>query len=401
MRYSLIIATAFLFFASCKNKKEITPKSDTYYTCSMDPQVVEYKPGKCPICHMELTQVKKSNGENKDEIQLSEQQVQLGNIKTDTIRNGTIGDQLVLTATLNFDQVKANAVSSRVMGRIEKLYFKNLGDYVRKGAALYDLYSEELNNAKQEYLLALEQKNAFASETAIDFNQLLQSARNKLLLWGMSEIQIQQLTNNKKATTITTFYSTAGGYITQLDLSEGDYVMEGGTIVKVVDLSTLWAEAQVYTSQLSEVDKNSVVTVQLPDFDGKEIKGRFEFVNPEINPDTRINLIRVSIPNNGNRLKPGMPAYVILKSPQRKSLTLPINAVIRDGKGATVWVKTGLHSYKNKMVEVGLESEDRIEIKSGLSAGDVVVVSGAYLLQSEYIFKKGASPMSGHDMSTM
>ena len=401
MRYSLIIATAFLFFASCKNKKEITPKSDTYYTCSMDPQVVEYKPGKCPICHMELTQVKKSNGENKDEIQLSEQQVQLGNIKTDTIRNGTIGDQLVLTATLNFDQVKANAVSSRVMGRIEKLYFKNLGDYVRKGAALYDLYSEELNNAKQEYLLALEQKNAFASETAIDFNQLLQSARNKLLLWGMSEIQIQQLTNNKKATTITTFYSTAGGYITQLDLSEGDYVMEGGTIVKVVDLSTLWAEAQVYTSQLSEVDKNSVVTVQLPDFDGKEIKGRFEFVNPEINPDTRINLIRVSIPNNGNRLKPGMPAYVILKSPQRKSLTLPINAVIRDGKGATVWVKTGLHSYKNKMVEVGLESEDRIEIKSGLSAVDVVVVSGAYLLQSEYIFKKGASPMSGHDMSTM
>ncbi len=398
MRYSIIIATAFLFFASCKNKKEITPKSDTYYTCSMDPQVVEYKPGKCPICHMELTQVKKSNGENKDEIQLSEQQVQLGNIRTDTIRNGTIGDQLVLTATLNFDQMKANAVSSRVMGRIEKLYFKNLGDYIRKGAALYDLYSEELNNAKQEYLLALEQKNAFANETAIDFNQSLQSAKNKLLLWGMSEIQIQQLANNKKATATTTFFSTAGGYITQLDISEGDYVMEGGTIVKLVDLSTLWAEAQVYTSQLAEVDKNSMATVQLPDFDGKEIKGKIEFVNPEINPDTRINLIRVSIPNIGNRLKPGMPAYVILKSPQRKSLTLPINAVIRDGKGATVWVKTGPHSYKNKMVEVGLESEDRIEIKSGLSAGDVVVVSGAYLLQSEYIFKKGANPMEGMKM---
>jgi len=398
MRYNIIIATAFLFFTSCKSKKEITPNSDTYYTCSMDPQVVEDKPGKCPICHMELTQVKKSNGENKDEIQLSEQQVQLGNIKTDTIRNGTIGDQLVLTGTLNFDQVKANAISSRVMGRIEKLYFKNIGDYVRKDAALYDLYSEELNNAKQEYLLVLEQKNAFVNETAIDFNQLLQSAKNKLLLWGMTEIQIQQLANNKKATAITTFYSTTGGYITQLDISEGDYVMEGGTVIKLVDLSTLWAEAQVYTSQLAEIDKNSLATVQLPDFDGMEIRGRIEFVNPEINPDTRINLIRVSIPNNDNRLKPGMPAYVKLKSPQRKSLTLPINAVIRDGKGATVWVKTGLHSFKNKMVEVGLESEDRIEIKSGLSAGDVVVVSGAYLLQSEYIFKKGANPMEGMKM---
>jgi Cu(I)/Ag(I) efflux system membrane fusion protein len=93
------------------------------------------------------------------------------------------------------------------------------------------------------------------------------------------------------------------------------------------------AEAQVYTSQLAEVDRNSVATVQLPDFDGKEIKGRIEFVNPEINPDTRINLIRVSIPTMDNHLKPGMPAYVILKSRQRNSLTLPLMRVIRDGKG--------------------------------------------------------------------
>ncbi|MES1220227.1 MAG: efflux RND transporter periplasmic adaptor subunit [Bacteroidota bacterium] len=401
MRYIIIIVIVFLFFISCKNKKEILKDPDNYYTCSMDPQVVEYKPGKCPICHMELTQVKKNNGQKKDEIQLSEQQIQLGNIQTDTIRSGTIGDQLVLTATLNFDQVKANAVSSRVMGRVEKLYFKNLGDYIKKGAALYDLYSEELNNAKQEYLLVLEQKKTFSNETAIDFDQLLRSAKNKLLLWGISEKQIQELANNKKATATTTFYSTAGGYITQLDIREGDYIMEGGAIVKLADLSTLWAEAQVYTSQLAEVDRNSVATVQLPDFDGKEIKGRIEFVNPEINPDTRINLIRVSIPNYGNQLKPGIPAYVILKSRQRSSLTLPIDAVIRDGKGATVWIKTGTHSYKNKMVEVGLESDDRIEIKAGLSIGDIVVVTGAYLLNSEYIFKKGTNPMAGHDMSNM
>ena len=97
-------------------------ESDVYYTCSMDPQVVEQKPGKCPICKMDLTPVKKSNGTKKDEIQLSEQQIQLGNIQTDTIRTGTIGDRLVLTASLNFDQMKTSSVSSRVMGRIEKLY---------------------------------------------------------------------------------------------------------------------------------------------------------------------------------------------------------------------------------------------------------------------------------------
>jgi len=391
-----------IFILSCKSKDVVMSKTpDTYYTCSMDPQVIEYKPGKCPICHMELTAAKKSNGENKDEILLSEQQIQLGNIQTDTIRPGTIGDQLVLTATLNFDQLKASSVSSRVMGRIEKLYYKNLGDYVKKGAALYDLYSEELNNAKQEYLLALEQKKTFATETAIDFDQLLRSAKNKLLLWGISETQIKELANDKKTTPTTIFYSTAGGYITQLDIREGDYIMEGGTIVKLADLATLWAEAQVYTSQLAEINNNSIATVQLPGFEGKEIKGRIEFANPEINPDSRINLIRVSIPNPGNQLKPGMPAYVLLKSPQRKTMTLPIDAVIRDGKGATVWIRTGAHSFKSKMVTVGLESDDRIEIESGLNAGDVVVVSGAYLLQSEYIFKNGTNPMSGHDMSNM
>jgi membrane fusion protein, copper/silver efflux system len=375
MRYMVLILSALLIFTGCKNKKEI-PK-------------------------MDVTQVQKKNGEGNDEIQLSEQQIQLGNIQTDTIRNGTIGDQLVLTATLNFDQMKASAVSSRVMGRIEKLYFKNLGDYVKKGAALYDLYSEDLNNAKQEYLLVLDKQKVFSNETAIDFDQLLQSAKNKLLLWGLTERQVQELTNNKKATPATTFYSNEAGYITNLNIREGDYTMEGGTIVKLADLSTLWAEAQVYTSQLAAIDRNSTAIVQLPDFDGKEINGRIEFVNPEINPDTRINLIRVSIPNPGNQLKPGMPAYVKLKSPQRKTLTLPIDAVIRDGKGATVWVQTANKTFKSVMVQTGLESDDRIEIRSGLKDGDVVVITGAYLLNSEYIFKKGTNPMAGHDMSTM
>lgn len=393
----LLIANCLL--VACKNNKTEIPKDpDTYYTCSMDPQVVEYKPGKCPICKMDLTAMKKKTGEKKDEIQLSDQQIQLGNIQTDTLRTGTIGDQLVLTASLNFDQMKTSSVSSRVMGRIEKLYFKNLGDYVKKGSPLYNLYSEDLNNAKQEYLLALERKKTFTGQTAIDFDQLLQSAKNKLLLWGMSDAQIMELEKNQKATPTTTFYSTASGFITTLDIREGDYVMEGGVIVKLADLSTLWAEAQVYTSQLSAIDRNGTATVQLPDMDGKEIKGRIEFVNPEINPDTRINLIRVSIYNPGNQLKPGMPAYVILKSQQRKSLTLPIDAVIRDGKGATVWIRTGEHSFKSKMVEVGLETGDRIEIRSGLNAGDVVVITGAYLLHSEFIFKKGVNPMAGHDM---
>lgn len=397
MKYFFVIMIAVLLFA-CKSKKvEVASTPDVYYTCSMDPQIKEDQPGKCPICKMDLTPAKKSSSTVMDEIELSEQQVQLGNIHMDTIRSGAIGDQVLLTATLNFDQQKENAVSSRVMGRVEKLYFKNIGDFVKKGAKLFDLYSEELNNAKQEYLLELEKQKTL-DNSLIDFTQLVQAGKNKLLLWGMDEGQIQELAKSKKATPLTSFYSNSSGYITAMDIKEGDYVAEGGTVVRLADLSTLWAEAQVYSSQISFIDKGGQAAVKFPGMDGKEIKGKIEFTNPEINPDTRINLIRVTIPNPGNQLKPGMQAYVLIKNKEHNSLSLPTDAVIRDNKGASVWVQTSGHKFKYKMVEIGLESNDRVEIKSGLKNGDVVVISGAYLLNSEYIFKIGANPMEGMKM---
>jgi len=168
--------------------------------------------------------------------------------------------------------------------------------------------------------------------------------------------------------------------------------------MQLVDLSTVWAEAQVYASQLSQIDRTGIAEVQLPDLPGKKVTGKIAFVNPEIKTDTRINLIRVSIPNPGNQLKPGMPAYVIVKNQQHNMLSLSIDAVIRDGKGATVWVQTEKNIFKNRMVEVGMETGDRIEIMSGLKEGDVIVITGAYLINSEYIFKNGADPMAGMKM---
>ena len=324
----------------------------------------------------------------------------MGNIQVDTIGRETIGDETVLTATLNIDETKSTTVSARISGRIERLYFKNQGDYIPKGAKLYDLYSEELNNAKQEYVLALE-KQATLDNTIIDFKQLVQGAKNKLLLWGMSEGQINELAKSKKVSTLTSFYSPESGYITTLESHQGDYVTEGGTIVRLANLTALWAEAQVYASQLSEIDRNGKAIVQFPDLGGKKITGIIQFVNPEIDPDTRINLIRISIPNPGNQLKPGMQGHVVLKNRERNSLTLPVDAVIRSEKMAMVWIQIDKNTFKNVMVETGLESDDRIEIRSGLKEGDVVVTNGAYLINSEYIIKKGSSPMEGHDMENM
>ena len=401
----LILCSAFfiaaIIISACKSEtNKITTDQDVYYTCSMDPQVVESKLGRCPICHMQLTATRKSTQKNNNELQLSPQQMQLGDIIVDTIRNGEIGNQITLTGVLNFNQLNATAISARIAGRVDKLYFKNVGDYVPKGARLFDLYSEELNTAKQEYILAL-QKQKVLGNSVIDYNSLIQSARNKLVLWGMSETQVNALNENSQPGNITAFYSTSAGYITELNIQEGDYVAEGTSIIRLADLSTLWVEALLYTSQLQQFNSSAKAVVQFPDIPGKKTEGRIEFVNPEINPATRINLVRITITNKEEILKPGMPVYIIIKNPQYKTLSLPVDAVLRTGKMATVWIQTSANKFISKMVETGMESGGVIEIKSGLKEGDAVVVNGAYLLQSEYIFRKGASPMAGHDMSNM
>ena len=391
LSWMFIAIVLVLFFVSCKNDKKIVINKDVYYTCSMHPQINEPKPGKCPICGMSLIQVQTSKAQNSEELLLSEQQIQLGNIVVDTIGKGLIGSETVLTATLNYDQQKLTSVSSRVMGRVDKLYHKNIGDYIKKGEPLMEVYSEELNNAKQEYLLALERRKLL-DNALIDFDEVIKSAKTKLLLWGMSEAQISSLEHPKKTKITTTVFSNQSGYITELNIQEGEYISEGGLIVQLADLSTLWVEAQVYTSQYSQINRNGLVIVQLPDI-GKEVNGKVEFVNPEISPDKRLNLIRVTITNQGNQLRPGMSAYVVLKGEQRNVLSLPIDAVIRGANGATVWVQTRKNTFKNKMVIVGMESKDRIEITYGLTQGEVVVIRGAYLINSEYIFRIGSSPM--------
>lgn len=401
MRYFFIIAGALILWA-CKGKPKepAAPKSDVYYTCSMHPQVMQDGPGKCPICGMELIPARKGEGAAKENIVLSDQQVQLGNIQVDTVTAGGMGNKVTLTATLNVDETRSTSVNTRIAGRIERLYFKNIGDHIHKGDKLYDLYSEELNNAKQEYLLALERQRTL-DNTVIDLKQLTEAARNKLLLWGMSEAQIEEVARTGKASPVTTFYSPVAGTIMSLEGHEGDYLGQGAAVFRLADLSMVWVEAQVYTAQLSALDRGATAVVRLPDLPGKEWTGRVEFVNPEINPDTRVNLVRIQLPNTGGLLKPGMPAYVTLVSRASHALNLPREAVIRGSSGNVVWLLIGHNTYRSAMVETGLEDGDRIEIRSGLKAGDVVVTSGAYLLNSEYVFRNGADPRAGMDMKKM
>jgi len=399
MRYFLMMVVAAVVLVACQGKKKepvAVMKSDTVYTCSMHPQVMQDRPGKCPICGMDLIPVKKGM-DQEGVVVLSDQQVQLGGIRVDTVGAGTVGDRMVLSGTVTVNETRSAAVSARIGGRIERLYFKVAGEYLHKGDKLYDLYSEELNTAKQEYLLALDRVDNLKGGL-VDLRQLAEAARNKLLLWGMSEGQVTELARTRQTGTVTSFYSPISGYLSTVESHEGDYLSPGTVLVRLADLSDVWVEAQVYTSQLSALDRSGKVVVRFPDLPGREFPGRIELVNPELDPNGRTNLVRMALANTRGLLRPGMPAEVTVISGQRHSLTLPVGAVLHSQGGDVVWVEAGHNSFRPVMVSVGLVSDGRVEIRSGLKAGDLVVTQGAYLVNSEYAFKHGQDAMAGMKM---
>lgn len=390
---------ALLLFAvaSCKEASPEVVPENVYYTCSMDPQVMEKKPGTCPICKMDLVRVEVDPNQKAGELKLSEQQIRLANIQTDTVRLRPLGDEITLSATLKENQNGINTVTARVAGRVERLFVRNVGEPVRAGQAIFELYSEQLSAAQQDYLLALQSKKRYA-DTDPNFARIADAARNKLLLWGMTEAQIGEVEQSGRVKNMLTFYSKYAGIATEVSIAEGDYVAEGSPLLRLADLRNLWAEAQLYVSDLPFLGKTGEALVEIPSISDQKLRGKVSFVNPALEASSKIVMVRAEIANPNGDYQPGMQAWMTLKGKVRNAIAVPTNALIQGKDGATVWLKNAAGAFESRMVTMGKSNRDFTEIKAGLEAGEVVVVSGAYLLHSELVFKKGANPMAGHDM---
>ncbi len=401
MKNILIIATIFFLLWSCDKKGGEKTPDNVFYTCSMDPQVMEKKPGKCPICKMELTKVIIDKNDKQNSLKLSDEQIELANIKTIIVTESTIASEKVLNGELVVNENKRFKISSRIAGRIEHLYIKNPGETITPGVLLYEIYSEKLTAAQREYLFALE-KTKQSSGSDLVYNQLVEGAKNKLLLWGMSEAQIKVLGKNENSISNTVrIYSKEGGVVTSVNVKEGDYLMDGDALFEIADLSSLWVEAQLYATEVAQLSNNDPVSIKIEGFPEKTWNSKISFAAPQLEVQSKVNLIRAEIPNAKMELKPGMQANVILRENSRKTIAVPLSALLQDSKGATLWVKKKDGSFESRMVIAGIEGSDKVEIRSGIQTGEEIVISGAYLLNSEYIFKKGTNPMSGHDKSTM
>lgn len=396
----LSILFAVMIACNTKNKEDHSEhnksKEITFYTCSMDPQVKEDKPGKCPICHMELTPIKQDDTE-ANEISLSKQQIQLGNITTQTLGETSGSLDQNYTGVLTINQEKIKTISARAMGRIEKLYFKTAGDYVAKSQAVYQLYSEDIAIAKQDYFTAYKQL-AMPGDFGKNARNLLNAAKQKLVFFGLSNAQIESINTASAVSPYTIFYSTASGTLSEINATEGSYVMEGSPIIKLADLNSLWLETQVNVNYAKNLKLGQHASITFADYPDKSINAKVSFINPEINPDTRMLLIRMEIANPNLLLKPGMQAIAKLTQSKIKGLYIPVDAVIREENASYIWVEKRPGVYENVMVETGLETDGMIEIKSTIDPAKKVVITGTYAINSEYIFRKGSNPMEGMKM---
>lgn len=383
-----------MLLTACEEKKaEVGAAKKQTYTCSMHPQIIQEAPGTCPICGMDLVPFDKNNTDPN--LTLSESQIALANITTVTVGSSTLNNNKVLNGRLAINPEQTNFISSRAAGRIEVLYVKETGVKVNKGQALYKIYSEQLATLQQEYLVAVAQVKQFPTDDK--FLQIENAARQKLLLYDQSEGQLQQLVKSQKTDPYVTYPAPVGGVVAELQVTEGQYVSEGGTIVRLEGYNSLWVEADVYPAEASAIKVGQVVKVIIPGWENQSQNMTIQFINPSIQSGSQLMNVRGTIPNPNNQWQPGLQASILVPIKSAGNvLALPVDAVIRDGKGMHVWIEESKGKFVPRRVKTGQENADVVEITEGLEDGEKVVVTGAYLLYSEYILKKGADPMAGH-----
>ena len=393
-----LIAIAFIFSACSKSEESgkdehSTVKQKDYWTCTMHPQVHMDRPGACPICGMDL--IKKVADENElpandkdmaNMVTLSGKKQILANVSTIVVKKENLQEQVTAYSYLDFVENNRKTISTRFNGRIEKLFVDKTGDYIKKGQPLFEIYSPDLVQAQNEYLIAL--SNASTSTL------LLKASKKKLEIFGLTSDQVQSLEKTREINLTLKYFSPVSGTVIEKKVQEGVYVNEGTAIYDVAELSTLWNIAEVYENNLSNVKVGSTVKLHLRAYPGEEFNGRVTFIYPVVNSQTRTVKVRSEFSSYGGKLKPQMYGETVFNNMGGQGLLVPADAVIIAGKRAVVWTKTGDGMFEARSVQIGNRFGDKYQILSGLNEGDEIAATGGFLIDSESQLKTGTP--TGH-----
>jgi Cu(I)/Ag(I) efflux system membrane fusion protein len=362
-----------------------------HYTCSMHPSVRQCTPGKCPICGMELTPISKEQ-QRQGVVTIPAERQQLIGVRTSVVRQSKLVRSLRVVGRLAYDESRLSDVNLKVRGWIEKLFVTNTGQRVEKGQPLFTLYSPELYNAQQDFLLATRDKTESAPGRTAG---LAQAARQRLRLLDLSDAQIDQIAARGQPIENVVFSAREPGFVIEKNVVEGAAVEPGMRLYRIASLDKVWIEADVYEADFASVRVGQKANVSLDYLPGKTYEARVTYVYPYLNSETRTGRVRLELVNRKLELRPGMYANVQLESDLGERLQVPASAIVYTGPRRLVFLDLGDGRFRPQEVKLGAEANGMFEVLSGLQAGDKVATSGVFLIAAEARIRTAADYWQG------
>jgi Cu(I)/Ag(I) efflux system membrane fusion protein len=366
----------------------------------MDPNYRRDQPGKSPM-GMDLVPVyaEDAAGDSPGTVDISPQVVNNLGVRIAEVGFGRLGSRVDTVGYVQYDEDRLVHVHPRVAGWIEALYVTAAGDPVQEGQPLYTLYSPTLVNAQEEFLLAVKRGNTL----------LIDAAADRLAALQVPAPAIDRLREQGKVSRTITLYAPQDGVVDNLKVREGMYVEPGMKIMSIGTLEQVWVIAEVFERQAALVQVGDPVQMRLDYLPGRQWQGRVDYIYPSLNPETRALQVRIRFDNADKYLRPGMFAQMEIETRSgEETLLAPREALIRTGNQSRVVMALGEGRFKSVAVEVGRIAGDQAEIRSGLKAGDRIVTSAQFLIDSESSrssdFRRmdtGTAPMDHSDHGEM
>ena len=356
-------------------------ESISLWTCSMHPQVQLTEPGDCPICGMDLIPANSEGNEDNESsvLKMTESSMALAQIQT--IQVGSTGGEskLELTGKIQADERESASITAKFPGRIERLYVSFTGEKVVKGQKLASIYSPELLSAQQELIEA--------SKIKSDFPEIYQAAKQKLRLWKLSEEQISSVEVAGKIQEQFDVFAEHGGIVMGRNVAVGDYVTTGQALFQIVNLDKVWVILDAYESDLDQIQVGTPIQFTVAGIPNTKFSSKVSFVDPVINPETRVAAVRAELPNGQGKLLPEMfvKAEISKNRTGQTTLSIPRTAVLWSGKRSVVYVKVPNQSpagFEMREVEIGALQGDNYIVLSGLENGEEIVVNGAFTIDA-------------------
>jgi membrane fusion protein, copper/silver efflux system len=345
------------------------------WTCSMDPQIRMEKPGKCPICGMDLIPLVTSGATyDSSAVHLTLEAAQLANISTSIVSRQSPVKELRLYGKVQADERLLQSQTAHVPGRIEKLYVNFTGEPVRQGQPLALIHSPELITAQEELLETAKIKT--------EQPELFEAAKDKLRQWKLNDAQINQILRSNRVKNDFEVLAGSSGIVTARRVNTGDYITEGTVLFEVANLSTVWVLFDAYESDLPFLKIGNNVRFRLQALPETEFSAKIRFIDPVIDPISRVAKVRVEVSNSSGKLKPEMFATGIVQAnlnQYRDKMVIPSTAVLWTGKRSVVYVKQGHESiFKMREVEIGPMLGNSYVVLDGLSEGEEIVTEGTF-----------------------